>query len=120
MKNTTIKKKISKKKASKKTSAAVSVVEPKKAKTPAPKPLTRSQKAWETMRERYSEEEISERQREAAFKAWETIRARRAERESAVAQYFTTKKSGSKKKPSKKSGGKGATVRDKAVRPAIR
>lgn len=40
----------------------------KKKKTPA-------QKAWETMRERYTEEEISDRAREAAYKAWETRRA---------------------------------------------
>lgn len=31
-------------------------------------------KAWETMRERYTDEEISDRQREAAYKAWETRR----------------------------------------------
>lgn len=39
----------------------------KKMKSPA-------EKAWETQRERYTEEEISDRQREAAHKAWETRR----------------------------------------------
>lgn len=46
------------------------------------KELTPAQKAWETMRERYTEEEISDRAREAAHKAWETRRKneRRAKR----------------------------------------
>ena len=39
----------------------------KKMRTPA-------EKAWDTMRERYTEEEISDRARDAAYKAWETRR----------------------------------------------
>ena len=43
---------------------------------------TPAEKAWVTMRERYTPEEISDRQREAAYKAWETRRknARKAAR----------------------------------------
>ena len=60
-----------KKDAAKKTAAKT------KKKTPA-------QKAWETMRERYTDEQISERQREAAKKAWETRRANARKRTKAV------------------------------------
>lgn len=39
------------------------------------KNLTPAQKAWKTMRERYTDEEITERASAAAHKAWETRRA---------------------------------------------
>lgn len=38
------------------------------------KKLSAAEKAWKTMRKRYTKEEISERQSAAAHKAWETRR----------------------------------------------
>jgi hypothetical protein len=63
--------------------AAMSQIRRTKTKSPA-------QKAWDTMRERYTEEEISDRQRDAAFKAWETRRENARKRKPA-----NTRRSGS-------------------------
>jgi len=41
-------------------------------------PLTPAKKAWKTMRERYTPEELAARGRKAAAKAWKTRRARSA------------------------------------------
>ncbi len=51
-----------------------------------------AKRAWETMRERYTEEEISERQREAAHKAWETRRARAQARSNAAKKAWKTRR----------------------------
>jgi hypothetical protein len=40
----------------------------------------RAYKAWLTIRKRYSQDEISERARQAAYKAWETMRSRNLRR----------------------------------------
>ena len=41
----------------------------------ARKKKTPGQKAWDTMRDRYTDEEISDRASDAAHKGWETRRA---------------------------------------------